>query len=133
LPDTNAKVFKAEKVSVLADLGLVVGKAIVCTESGEDHYDLQGDHIPKLVAVEAMLDFSKSRTHKVMHAGDPAGEFECFFPITAETCKACDLTADWEGIVVGFRPEPAVMAKFASGEFTGFSVGGSCSYVEEAA
>lgn len=130
----EAKVFKATDVSVLASLGLVVGKAIVCTEKGEDHYDLQGDHIPKLVAAEALLDFANgARTHKVMHKGEPAGTFDLMFLVCDETCKALDITADWEGVAVAFRPVPEIMAKYESGEYRGFSIGGGCSYIEEAA
>jgi hypothetical protein len=129
---SEGKVFKAENASVLADLGLVVGKAMVFTEKGYDYYDLQGDHIPKEVGVPAIIDFAmNARTHKIMHAGSEVGKFCGLFPITEETCKALGIKADWEGVAVAIQPDAETLAKFASGEFTGFSIGGSCSYDEE--
>lgn len=130
---SQATVFKASDVKVLADLGLVVGKAIVCTEKGLDHYDLQGDHIPELVAVESMIDFMENtRTHKVMHEGEPAGEFSGWMPITAATKVALGIECDWTGIAVCFRPSEDIMAKYVDGTYTGFSIGGLCSYDVEA-
>lgn len=130
----EGKVFKATGVKVLADLGLVVGKAIVCTEKGEDHFDLQGDNIPKLVMIESSMDFAAGeRTHKVMHEGTAAGLFLYMMPITSETCKSLDIEADWEGLAVGFKPTPEIMAKYVDGTYKGFSIGGECSYVEEPA
>lgn len=128
----EAKVFKVEKASVLAGLGLVVGKAMIFTEKGEDYYDLQGDHIPKEVGVPAIVDFAlNSRTHKIMHKGEPVGQFCGLFPITTETCKILGIEADWEGVAVAIQPDPATFAKFESGEFGGFSIGGGCNYVVE--
>lgn len=133
MSELDHKVFKAETASVLADMGMVVGKAMIFTEKGEAHYDLQGDHIPKEVGVPATFDFAiNSRTHKIMHDGEAVGQFAFLFPIVAETCKALDIAAEWEGIAIGFCPDADVLAKFISGEFRGFSIGGECSYIEEA-
>jgi len=127
------KVFKAAETSVLAELGLVVGKAIVCTEKGVDHYDLQGDHIPKLVAAKGLLEFfGGPRVHKVMHKGEEAGAIELGMLITVETCKALDIQADWEGVAIAFRPTADILAKYESGEYRGFSIGGECAYEESA-
>lgn len=127
MPD--GKVFKAHDVKVLADLGLVVGKAIECTKNGEDHYDLQGDHIPELVATEGIIDFMANvRIHKVMHEGEPAGEFELAMPIIPATKAALDIECNWTGIAVGFRPSPDIMAKYIDGTYKGFSIAGLCSY-----
>ena len=60
----------AEVVKVDESLGLVFGWAIVCTEKGEDHYDLQGDHIPEGVMVSATTKFmEEARVAKEMHTG----------------------------------------------------------------
>lgn len=132
--EPQSKVFKASEVKVLESLGLVVGKAIVCTEKGEDHYDLQGDHIPELVAVEAMVDFMEgARTHKVMHQGEAAGEFSGWLPIVESTKAALGIECDWTGIAVCFRPSEEIMAKYVDGTYTGFSIGGLCAYDEEEA
>ena len=46
----------AEVLKVDESLGLVFGWAIVCAENGNDYYDLQGDHIPESVMLEAATD-----------------------------------------------------------------------------
>lgn len=129
---TGGKVFKAEQASVLAGLGLVVGKAMVFTKNGEDYYDLQGDHIPKEVGVPAIVDFAlNARTHKIMHQGEEVGKFCGLFPITEETCKVLGIKADWEGVAVCIQPDAGTLSKFESGEFRGFSIGGDCSFTRE--
>ena len=45
-------------------------------------------------------------------------------PITAETKKAFGIVCDREGWIVAAGPGSDVVAKFVSGEYTGFSIGG---------
>lgn len=120
----GTKVFKASVVKVLADLGLVVGRAMVCTEKGEDHYDQQGDHIPVIVAAEAMIDFAEAPVHKVMHEGEAVGKFLGWMLFCEATKSALNIECDWEGIGVIFRPDADVMKKYEDGTYTGFSIGG---------
>lgn len=129
----DGKVFKAEEVTVLANLGLVVGKAIVCTEKGEDHFDLQGDNIPITVAAKAFIDFfANQAVHKVMHQGEQVGELSGWMLICDATKSILGIECEWEGIAVIMRPEPEVMKGYVDGTYKGFSIGGACSYIEMA-
>lgn len=112
-----------------ADLGVVFGYAIVCTEDGEPYYDLQGDHIPEATMLNAATEFAKEPTIKMMHKGEAVGELSFMFPLTEEIAKAFDIETDKTGLLVGVRPEPDVLEKMQSGELSGFSVGG---FIEEA-
>ena len=120
---------KAEVAKVDEGLGLVFGWAIVCTEKGEDHYDLQGDHIPEEVMVEATTDFMENaRIAKEMHRGDQIGSIVHSFPLTAEIAKAMGLQTEKTGWMVAMKPNSSVLAKFVDGTYTGFSIGGDCAY-----
>lgn len=125
----TAKVQKVDK-----SLGLVLGWAIVCKEQGQDYFDLQGDHIPEDVMLEAVTDFMKSsNVVKDMHLegeeGNLPGSVLFSFPMTEEIQKAFGITCERTGWIVGVMPEDkGVIAKFASGEYTGFSIGGSGVY-----
>lgn len=112
-------------------LGLVFGWGIVCKdENGADYRDTQNNHIPEAAMVEATTDFMKSqRVHGDMHergtsAAMPAGMVVHSFPLTGEIAKAMGITTKKTGWMVATAPDPAMLAKFASGEYTGFSIGG---------
>ena len=121
---TDAKVMKASEIVVLKDLGLVVGRSMVCTEKGKPHYDLQGDHIPVPVAAEAMIDFAKAPVHKIMHDGEPAGSFLGWMLICEATKGALQIECDWEGVAMIFQPTPEVMKGYEDGTYTGLSIAG---------
>lgn len=111
-------------------LGLVFGFAIVCKEAGEDHYDLQGHHIPEDVMLEASADFAASeRIYKEMHAGDQRGDILFMFPLTTDIAKAFGISTEKTGLMIAAKPQD--ISKFAPGpngeapEFTGFSIGGN--------
>lgn len=122
---------KAEVVKVDAKLGLVFGWGIVCKQGGEDYYDLQGDHIPEDSMLKATTDFMlNSRMSGDMHARDDAGMpvqdggVVFSFPLTEETKKAMGIECDRTGWMVALKPSPAVLSKYESGEYSGFSIGG---------
>ncbi len=130
----EARIVKAEACKVDESLGLVFGWGIVCTEKGEDHYDLQGDCIPESVMVEATTDFMKNaRVAKEMHSGEEIGSIVHSFPLTKDIAKAMGIKTDKTGWMVAMAPEPSVLQKFKDRSLTGFSIGGGCSYIEEAA
>jgi hypothetical protein len=112
------------------DLGLVYGWGIVCKENGVDYYDSQDNHIPEGAMVYAVTDFMKSeRVHGEQHsrgvtAGDPAGMVVHSFPLTTEIAKQMGITTGKTGWMVATAPDKAMLAKFKSGELTGFSIGG---------
>jgi ABC-type branched-subunit amino acid transport system substrate-binding protein len=117
-------------------LGLVFGYAVVCKELtavGEGgaqelvkHYDTQGHHIPEEVMVKAATDFSLSTqgASKDMHEGDVCQTAVFLFPMTEDIAKALDITIEKSGLLIGLKPTPEVLAKYKSGEYTGFSIGG---------
>ena len=108
------------------ELGLVMGWAIVCKEGGEDYYDLQGDHIPEDSMMKAAADFMESeRTSEAMHDGDPAGTVVFAWPLTEDVAKACNLQTTRTGLLIGVRPNAAMLKRFRDGELTGFSIGGT--------
>jgi hypothetical protein len=108
------------------DLGLVFGWAIVSTEDGEPYYDTQGDWIPEDSMLKASADFmAHSRVLGDMHQTAEGGAVVFAFPMTAEIAKAFGLVTKTTGLMIGVKPASAeTLAKFKSGEYSGFSIGG---------
>lgn len=131
----DSEFMKASVCKVDESLGLVFGWAIVCTEKGAKYHDVQGDHIPEHVMLNAVTDFMKhARVAKDMHSGEQIGDIVHSMPWTAEIAKAFGGTAEKTGWMVAMAPSAEVLKQFASGERTGFSIGGDCEYqLEEAA
>lgn len=117
---------KASVVKVDSGLGLVFGWAIVSKVDGADFYDSQGDHIPEESMLKAATDFMvHSRTAKEMHAGPQKGSVVFAFPMTAELAKSMDIQTKYTGLMIAMRPDdPAMLEKFRTGEYSGFSIGG---------
>ncbi len=108
--------------------GLVFGYAIVCKKDGADYFDLQDDHIPEDAMLDASVDYMiKYRTAKEMHVGgDLPGSIVFAFPLTTDIAKAFKIETNTTGLMIAMKPDdPAVLAKFKSGEYTGFSMGGT--------
>jgi len=115
----------SEILKVDDSLGLVFGFAIVCTEGGEDHYDLQNDHIPEDAMVKAATDFmQKSRATKEMHQGEVDGKVIFAFPMTSDIAKALGMETPRTGLLIGMKPGAEALKKFKDGTYTGFSIGG---------
>lgn len=108
-------------------LGLVFGFALICKEDGEDHFDLQGDHIPEQVMLEGAFDFAKnSRVAKEMHEGEQIGDITFMFPLTSDIADSLGIVSKHTGLLIAMKPDsPEVLKKFADGEYTGFSIGGN--------
>lgn len=123
----SGKPIEVSVAKVDAELGIVFGYAIVCKIDGEDYFDTQGDHIPEDSMLEATAEYmAGDRVAKVMHRGEPAGQIVFGFPLTEEIAKAMDIEINKTGFVVGMKPSAAeILEKYRSGEFTGFSIGGS--------
>jgi hypothetical protein len=66
-----------------------------------------------------------------MHTRDDAGEVVAdggvvfSFPLTEDIAKSLGIACDRTGWLVALRPSAAVLAKFESGEYRGFSIGGT--------
>lgn len=124
--------------------GLVFGWAIVSklrNAAGdlEDYYDLnvdqdgvlKGQRVPEHITEDAVLKaFAEaagtgfSMVGNVMHKGEDSGHFPGLFPMTEEIAKALGIVTDRTGLLVCYKPEPEVLAKFKNGTFTGFSIEG---------
>jgi len=118
-----------EILKVDKSLGLVMGWAIVCKKDGEDYYDVQGDHIPEESMLEASTEFMlNSRVAKDMHKkdGELPGSIVFAFPMTSDVAKSFGLDLKQTGLMIAMKPDSdEILEKFASGEYTGFSIGGS--------
>ena len=101
------------------------GWAIVCEEDGRPYVDLQEDHVGHATMLKAATAFADgARIAKDMHEGGPAGTVLFVWPLTPEIAKSFDIVTKRTGLMVGMRPTTEVLAKFRSGEYTGFSIGG---------
>ena len=122
-----------EVVKVDSSLGLVFGWGIICKVGGEEYYDSHLDHIPEDVMVEASSDFMEnSRACKSMHFGPVNGTLVHSFPLTTEIAKAMGIETKQTGWMVAMKPsDETVLQKFRSGEYSGFSIGGSGMFHEE--
>ena len=115
----------AEVKKIDEQLGLVFGWGLVCTEGGEKYIDLQDDHVSEATMLKAAVGFSDgARVAKEMHEGPAIGTVLFVWPMTADIAKAIGVQTERTGMLVGMRPNPEVMAKFKSGEYRGFSIGG---------
>ena len=118
-------VLQADMLRFQKRQGIVLGWGIVCTEFGKAYVDTQGDHIPDEAMFEAAVDFMlNSRVSGDMHQ-KADGQVVFAFPLTAEIAKAYGITCDRTGLMVAIKPSAEVLAKFESGEYTGFSIGGA--------
>ena len=114
-----------EVLKVDDELGVVYGWAAICTENGDPYYDTQGDHITEKAAHEACLDFMlSSRQSTDMHNADD-GAVPFLMPITKDVGDAMGFGSKRTGIAIGMYPSAEVLAKFKSGEYKGFSIGGT--------
>lgn len=106
-------------------LGLVFGFAEIIKNKDGEYFDTQGDARSDFAALSAWTDFMKVGTLGDMHEGtDEGGQVVFAFPLTEDIAAALDIQTETYGILVGIQPSPAMLAKFISGEYSGFSIGG---------
>lgn len=111
-------------VKVDTALGLVFGFSIICKRDGEPYFDLQQDCITEAAMLDASTDFMlTSRLSKDMHYADD-GSVVFAFPLTSDIAKALEIETKQTGLLIAMKPSPDVLAKFADGTYTGFSIGG---------
>lgn len=117
------EVLKTEKTQ-----GLVFGWALTCSVDGKDYYDHHNDHIPEDVMLKATTDFMLySRIGKEMHEGDPKAVIVHSFPLTTEIKSLFKIECPMSGWIVCMKVfDEGMLAKFADGEYSGFSIGGFC-------
>jgi hypothetical protein len=106
-------------------LGLVFGWGIICKKDDTHYVDHGEDHIPQEQMLKSVLDFMEnSRIVDDMHDNDDHGCVIFSMPMTEEIAKAYNIQTDTYGWMVGIKPTEELFEKFASGEYTGFSIGG---------
>lgn len=119
--------------------GIVVGWAIVSTVDGEPYYDLnidpdgvhKGKRVPENITEDAVIKaLVEAANAGIMagneeHSGPDTGHYIGLFAMTGDIAKALDITTKKTGLLVQYKPEPDVLAKFKSGEYTGFSIEGA--------
>lgn len=128
------KVLKAEVKKVDEELGIVFGWAIISNIEGKPYVDTQGDHIPENAMLKAAARFMEgSRVAGNMHRqispiGDRVeriGTVIFSFPLTTEISKKMGIKTKQTGLMLGMKVDSAaILEKFKSGEYTGFSIGG---------
>lgn len=119
-------------------LGLVFGYAVVCKIDGKPYFDLNidkagskaGQRVPEHITEEAMLKAASAfamsaRAGNDMHRGPEVGTYAFLFPLTEDIAKAMGITTRKTGLMVAYKPPPEILAKYESGEYTGFSIEGS--------
>lgn len=120
------------KVSEVNDeLGVVFGWAIISKIDDVPYFDLQGDYIPEDTMLKSAAEFmAGDRTAGDMHtwkddAPHKVGTVVFAFPLTAEISKAMKIQSDQTGLMLGMKvDDTAILQKFKTGEYTGFSIGG---------
>ena len=125
------KEIRVEVAKTDTEHGLVFGYAIVCTEDGEPYIDKQDDYIPEDSMLEASVDFmlhsrDAGEGHDRTEDGQVVvkGTILFAFPMTADIAKALDIKVRKTGLIIAAKPDADTLAKFESGELTGFSIGG---------
>jgi hypothetical protein len=99
---------------------------VVCEKGGKPYVDLQGDYIDETTMLSAGVEFmTKSREAREMHLDGAKGTILFAFPMTTDIAKAFDIETDTTGLMIGMRcDDDAMLSKFKSGQYTGFSIGG---------
>lgn len=122
-------------IKVDAGKRLVFGWAMVCTKAGEPYYDTDNQHFPEEVALDAWSEFMKvdQRTHKAMHNGEEVGKVLFAFPMTTDVAASMGFTdLPQTGIIAGvYVEDDDTLAKFKSGEYKSFSIGGQAVFEDE--
>ncbi len=146
-----ATVSTSQILKVDVSHGLVFGFAIVSklrNDAGEleDYYDLNvdvagphaGKRVPEHITEDAMfkcaVDAASSGVQMAgnyMHAGEDTGTYNFMFPMTEDIAKALEIETKRTGLLVAYKPEAEVLAKFADGTYTGFSMEGARVTFEE--
>lgn len=128
---------KVNKVD--SQLRMVFGWGSICKkrnpETGqlEIYTDTDNEQFPEDVTLKAWLDFMNGdqRIMDNMHNEQPVGKVVFAFPMTEDVAKSFGLVEklDQTGVIVGtLITDDEILKKFQSGEYTGYSIGGTAFY-----
>ena len=124
----------AKVVGINDDLGLVFGWVAVSSIDGAEHFDRHGDCMTEAGLLHAFTDFMKhQRPVRDMHTKEDQGQAIFAFPLLGDIKKALNIQCPESGVLVGIQPTDELLAKFKSGEYTGFSLAGTRIEDEEVA
>ncbi len=121
-----AKIGRFHKVSG----NTAYGWAFVSTIKGLPYFDLgdgeHSDHIPAdSIEPVSSLFMQASRVGLDMHAGTQKAEVLYAYPMIDEIMRGKEIHSDKQGLMIGWTTDDQdLLAKVASGERTGFSIGG---------
>jgi len=105
--------------------GVVYGWGMVSSIKGEPYYDTDNEHIPSDVLRKSAVGFMESdRISNLQHGAEDVGTIIFGFPLTKEIAESMGIKSEIEGFMVGLKPNKETLAKFVSGELTGFSLEG---------
>lgn len=117
---------------------LVFGWGSICKkrdpETGEFkiYTDTDNEQFPEDVTTDAWVDFMcGDRLMDSMHDEKPVGKVVFAFPLTEDIAKQFGFLdkLDQTGVIVATRVDnEEILNKFRSGEYTGYSIGGSALY-----
>lgn len=118
---------KVPIMKVNDELGIVIAWGYVASVDGETYVDSQGDSVEPDAFIEASMTFAKAGSPLMdTHTDTQIGEVVAHFPITKSMFAALGLNEpNIEGVAIIAKPTPEALAKVKSGEFTGFSIGGT--------
>ena len=122
----------AKVAGVNDELGIVFGYAMTSKVDGADYTDLQGHVLDESAMLKAALGYAESsREAKEQHQREGAGSVPFIFPMTSAIALALGIETNRHGMLIGMKPDAAMLAKFKSGELSGFSIGGTLHKFEE--
>jgi hypothetical protein len=112
--------------------GIVYGWGMITDINGEPYYDLDNLHTPADIMVKATSEFMETaRVSNDSHTPLDIGIVVHSFPLSNEIAKAMGITSNINGWMVGVKPDADTLAKFVSGEYTGFSIEGTGSLTDD--
>ena len=116
---------------VQQDRRMVFGWGQVVTKGGEEIFDTDNQSFGVEETFDAWLEFAKGeRVMLQMHGGESRGTIAFIYPAFDDVMKSLGFESiGQEGFIVGaYIEDDETLAKFKSGEFTGFSIGGTCQW-----
>lgn len=120
-------------------LRMVFGWGSICKKRNPEtkefvlYTDTDNEQFPEDVTLKAWLDFMNGdqRIMDDMHNETPVGKVVFAFPMTEDIAKTFGIldSIDQTGMIVGtVITDDATLKKFQSGEYTGYSIGGTAYY-----
>jgi hypothetical protein len=123
-------------IKISEELGIVFGFAAitkVVKEGGQvvKYFDSDNQCVSDEVLLKATTEFMQTdRINNNDHQENDVGVVVHSFPLTEDVAKSLEIKSKHFGWLVGIKPNSETLKKFKSGEYRGFSIEGSCKYVD---